>query len=210
MLRWRPPALTTQIPPLEIVNPVNAVNPVSFVIDGAVNAMTLGPITVDGFNLALNGPAIQLADILISPINLDAFSTPPVTAGMLSAGRVNWGKLNAATVMLAGVVVAGMLSAGRVNWGKLNAPTVMLAGVVVAGMLSAGRVNWGKLNAQACSWMHGVPNARPQVPMETLRRSKCPRNCCHSSSVGCRYSSVGRNARRRAMKARCAVMASSG
>ncbi|WP_204080155.1 tyrosine-type recombinase/integrase [Mycobacterium riyadhense] len=37
-----------------------------------------------------------------------------------------------------------------------------------------------------------------------------PRNCCHSSSVGCRYSSVGRNARRRAMKARCAVMASSG
>ncbi len=43
---------STQIPPLEIVNPVNAVNPVSFVIDGAVNAMTLGPITVDGFNLA--------------------------------------------------------------------------------------------------------------------------------------------------------------
>lgn len=24
---------------------------------------------------------------------------------------------------------------------------------------------------QACSWMQGVPDARPQVPMETLRRS---------------------------------------
>ena len=29
---------------------------------------------------------------------------------------------------------------------------------------------------QACSWMQGVPNARPQVPVETLRRSKWPRN----------------------------------
>ncbi len=33
----------------------------------------------------------------------------------------------------------------------------------------------GQSNAQrtqACSWTQGVPNARPQVPMETLRRSK--------------------------------------
>ena len=32
--------------------------------------------------------------------------------------------------------------------------------------------------------MQAVPYARPQSPMETLRRSKCPRNSCHSSSVG--------------------------
>jgi hypothetical protein len=25
---------------------------------------------------------------------------------------------------------------------------------------------------QLCSWMHGVPNARPQVPVATLRSSK--------------------------------------
>jgi hypothetical protein len=37
---------------------------------------------------------------------------------------------------------------------------------------------------QACSWMHGVPKARAQVPMETLRFSKWPRNSFHSSSVG--------------------------
>ncbi|WP_204903386.1 hypothetical protein [Mycobacterium riyadhense] len=76
----------TQIPPLTIVNPVNAANPVSFVIDGAVNAMTLGQIAVDGFNLALDGPAIQLADILISPINLDAFNTPPITVPPIAVG----------------------------------------------------------------------------------------------------------------------------
>ena len=29
---------------------------------------------------------------------------------------------------------------------------------------------------QLCSWMQGVPNARPQVPVATLRRSKWPRN----------------------------------
>ena len=44
---------------------------------------------------------------------------------------------------------------------------------------------------QACSWMQGVPNERAQVPRETLRRSKCPRNSVHSSSVGLRYSSLG-------------------
>ena len=43
--------------------------------------------------------------------------------------------------------------------------------------------------------------------METLRRSKWPRNCCHSSSVGWRYSSVGRSARRRVMNAMWAVIA---
>ena len=63
---------------------------------------------------------------------------------------------------------------------------------------------------QACSWMHGVPNARPQMPVATLRRSKWPRNSSHSSSVGTRYSSVGRSARRRARNARWAWMASSG
>ena len=55
---------------------------------------------------------------------------------------------------------------------------------------------------QACSWMQGVANARPHSPAETLRRSKWPRNCSHSSSVGVRYSSVGRRARRRARNAR--------
>ncbi|MEU2494082.1 hypothetical protein [Streptomyces sp. NPDC007883] len=63
---------------------------------------------------------------------------------------------------------------------------------------------------QACSWMQGVLNERPQVPMETLRRSRWPRNSIHSSSVGTRCSSVGRMARRRARKARWAWTASSG
>jgi len=49
--------------------------------------------------------------------------------------------------------------------------------------------------------MQGVANARPQFPTDSLRRSKWPRNCSHSSPVGVRYSSVGRSARRRAMNA---------
>src|SRR5208283_2940786 len=63
---------------------------------------------------------------------------------------------------------------------------------------------------QACSWMHGVPKALAHVPTDTLRRSKWPRNSCHSSSVGVRYSSLGRSDRRRARKARWAWIASSG
>src|SRR5436305_6243753 len=63
---------------------------------------------------------------------------------------------------------------------------------------------------QACSWMHGVPIARAQVPTETLRRCQWPRNSSHSSSVGVRYSSLGRRARRRARNARWAWIASSG
>jgi anti-anti-sigma factor len=43
---------------------------------------------------------------------------------------------------------------------------------------------------QLCSWMQGVPNARPQVPVATLRRSKWPRNSSHPASVGVRYSSL--------------------
>lgn len=50
--------------------------------------------------------------------------------------------------------------------------------------------------------MQGVPNARAQIPMDRLRRSKCPRKASHSSLVGVRYSSLGRSARRRAMNAR--------
>src|SRR5664279_5534606 len=44
---------------------------------------------------------------------------------------------------------------------------------------------------QECSWMQGVPNARPQVPVATLRRSKWPRNSCDSSSGGGGYASGG-------------------
>src|SRR5712691_515302 len=62
----------------------------------------------------------------------------------------------------------------------------------------------------ACSWMQGVPNARAQVPTDTLRFSKWARKASHSSSLGVRYSSLGRMARRRAMNARCASMASCG
>lgn len=47
---------------------------------------------------------------------------------------------------------------------------------------------------QACSWTQGVAKARPQVRVESLRRSKWPRNSSHSSSVGVRSSSVGRSA----------------
>ncbi len=62
----------------------------------------------------------------------------------------------------------------------------------------------------ACSWMQGAENARPQMRMDTLRFSKCAKNASHSSSVGVRYSALGRVARRRAMKARCASIASCG
>ena len=54
---------------------------------------------------------------------------------------------------------------------------------------------------QACSWTQGVANARPLFPTGSLRRSKWPRNSSRSWSVGVRYSSVGRSARRRAMNA---------
>ena len=53
---------------------------------------------------------------------------------------------------------------------------------------------------QLCSCTHVRPNARPQVPSATLRRSKCPRNSSHSASVGVRYSTLGRAALRRAIK----------
>src|SRR6185437_9688022 len=55
---------------------------------------------------------------------------------------------------------------------------------------------------QACSWMHGAPKARAQMPVDSLRFSKWARNWSHSSSVGVRYSSLGRAGRRRVMKAR--------
>ncbi|MFE7243731.1 hypothetical protein [Streptomyces sp. NPDC057580] len=44
----------------------------------------------------------------------------------------------------------------------------------------------------------------------SLRRSKWPRKSSHSASVGVRYSSAGRRARRRVMKARWASMVSAG
>src|SRR6266702_1492590 len=63
---------------------------------------------------------------------------------------------------------------------------------------------------QACSWMQGEANARAQVPTDTFRFSKWARKASHSSSVGVRYSSLGRVARRRAMNARCASIVSAG
>lgn len=39
-------------------------------------------------------------------------------------------------------------------------------------------------------------------PGRDFLSSKCPRNSCHSCSVGVRYSSLGRRARRRARNAR--------
>jgi integrase len=62
----------------------------------------------------------------------------------------------------------------------------------------------------ACSWTQGDANARAQVPTETFRFSKWARKASHSWSVGVRYSSLGRVARRRAMKARWASIASAG
>jgi hypothetical protein len=58
--------------------------------------------------------------------------------------------------------------------------------------------------------MQGVENARAQVPTDTFLFSKWAKNASHSSSVGVRYSSPGRTARRRAMNARCASMVSAG
>ena len=79
-------------------------------------------------------------------------------------------------------------------------------GEVVSDFDEAGRcVRSGQSmgqRTQACSWMRGVEKGRAQVPMETLRRSKWPRNSVHSSSVGVRHSSVWRKERRRARKAR--------
>src|SRR5487761_1232584 len=62
----------------------------------------------------------------------------------------------------------------------------------------------------ACSWTQGDANARAHVPTETFRFSKWARKASHSSSVGGRYSSLGRVARRRAMNARCASIAPAG
>ena len=62
----------------------------------------------------------------------------------------------------------------------------------------------------ACSWTQGDANARAHVPTETFRFSKWARKASHSSSVGVRYSSLGRVARRRAMNARWASIASAG
>jgi hypothetical protein len=53
-----------------------------------------------------------------------------------------------------------------------------------------------------CSWMQLVEYARPQSPRATRRRWKWPRKSSHSVSVGERYSSLGRVARRRVMNAR--------
>ena len=55
----------------------------------------------------------------------------------------------------------------------------------------------------------GAVGAAPQSPRAIRRRWKWPRNSCHSVSVGVRYSSPGRVARRRAMKARWPLMTSS-
>jgi hypothetical protein len=63
---------------------------------------------------------------------------------------------------------------------------------------------------QACSCRQGEENARAQVPTYTFRFSKWARKASHSCSVGVRYSSVGRVARRRAMNARWASIASAG
>jgi len=55
-----------------------------------------------------------------------------------------------------------------------------------------------------------VAGTRPESPTDTLRCSKWPVKSAHSSSVGVRYSSLGRSARRRAMNARCPLITSSG
>jgi hypothetical protein len=44
--------------------------------------------------------------------------------------------------------------------------------------ISVSRSRWAgsgqsiEQQMQACSWMHGAPNAQPQVPVDTFRRSK--------------------------------------
>ena len=73
-----------------------------------------------------------------------------------------------------------------------------------AALASATRKKHGE------EWDVRVSIDRKSGDYETFRRWKWPRNFCHSSSVGTRYSSVGRSARRRARNARWARMASSG
>lgn len=66
---------------------------------------------------------------------------------------------------------------------------------------SASRARWAgsgrrsECLTQACSWTQGDPKARAQVPMDTFRFSKWARKASHSSAVGVRYSSPGREAR---------------
>ena len=59
----------------------------------------------------------------------------------------------------------------------------------------AGRFRPEVWASEARSWMQGLANSRPQLPTDSLHRSKWSRNSSHSSSVRMRYSSVGRSAR---------------
>jgi hypothetical protein len=76
--------------------------------------------------------------------------------------------------------------------------------------LFLGGVNPEEGTPDECSWMQLDPQARPQSPRASRRRSKWPRNSSHSESLGVRYSSLGRSSRRRAMNARWPLTASSG
>ena len=82
--------------------------------------------------------------------------------------------------------------------------------------ISSSRGSWagstrssGHLTHAFSCWQ-GVPWSRPQVPRATFRSSKWARNSSHSVAVSSRYSSLGRSARRRAMKARWCAGSSQG
>lgn len=103
----------TQIPPLTIVNPTNALDPTSFVINGAIQAMTLPTITLNSFNLALNsGPILQLTDILTSNIQLSAFDLPAITVPPIAVGPFSG--FNLPHIGIGGIQVGGFSTPGPI------------------------------------------------------------------------------------------------
>ncbi|MCV7197218.1 PPE family protein [Mycobacterium angelicum] len=103
----------TQIPPLTLVNPSNMLDPVSFVINGTVQALNLPPITIDSFNLALNsGPVLALSDILTSNIQLGAFNTPAITVPPIAVGPLTGFQLP--RIGLSGIQFGGFSTPGNI------------------------------------------------------------------------------------------------
>lgn len=103
----------TQIPPLTLVNPTNILDPYSFVINGTVQGLSLPPITIDSFDLALNsGPVLELSNIMTSNIQLGAFNTPGITVPPIAVGPLTG--FNLPQLGVSGVQVGGFSTPGPI------------------------------------------------------------------------------------------------
>ncbi|PJE14757.1 PPE family protein [Mycobacterium sp.] len=101
-----------QIPPMTLVNGANPLNPLSFVFNGNLGALSLPPISIDAFNLALNGPAVQLTDILTNPINLGAITLPALTVPPTAVGGL--GGFDLPQLDISGIQIGGFGTPGPV------------------------------------------------------------------------------------------------